>query len=264
MSYKQNQQYTSPQPHTSRSQTSQPVPHSTIPATMQNGTTTATRAPPFRAEHIGSLLRLPDLFALRKAQMDGAAATVPLEKQTAIEDAAVEQIIGIQRAIGLRAVNDGEYRRDLFLGPFYAGLDGFENVSDLPVENFRQYLPDTADFLRRGEELTDRLVCVGRIRHVGSAYVREFEANKRFVPRERHGEIKISLTSPYWYHYRYRAGMAYPKEVYKDDDEYFADLVVAYRKELEALYQSGCRNVQIDDPYLTCKLHHLPKFPLRV
>lgn len=230
---------------------------------MQNGTTAATRAPPFRAEHIGSLLRLPDLFALRKAQMDGAAI-VPLEKEKAIEDAAVEQTIGLQRAIGLRAVNDGECRRDLFLGPFYAGLAGFENVSDLPVDAFRQYLPDTADFLRGGEELTDRLVCVGRIRHVGSAYVREFEANKRFVPRERHGEIKISLTSPYWYHYRYRAGMAYPKEVYKDDDEYFADLVAAYRKELEALYESGCRNVQIDDPYLTCKLHHVPKFYRRV
>ncbi|GME64620.1 Methionine synthase vitamin-B12 independent [Neofusicoccum parvum] len=216
---------------------------------MNGVTKTAVRSPPFRAEHIGSLLRLPELFEMRKSQMEGN--TIPREEEKAIEDRAVRQIIGVQQKIGLRAINDGEYRRDLFIGPFYSGLEGFENVKDLPVETFRQYLPDTADFLRRGEELTDRLICTGKIKHVGSHYTEEFNTNKQFVDPERHHEIKISLTSPYWYHYRYRAGMAYPKGVYKSDDEYFVDLVAAYRKELEILYENGCRNVQIDDPYLT-------------
>lgn len=219
---------------------------------MNGVTKTAVRSPPFRAEHIGSLLRLPELFEMRKSQMEGN--TIPREEEKAIEDRAVRQIIGVQQKIGLRAINDGEYRRDLFIGPFYSGLEGFENVKDLPVETFRQYLPDTADFLRRGEELTDRLICTGKIKHVGSHYTEEFNTNKQFVDPERHHEIKISLTSPYWYHYRYRAGMAYPKGVYKSDDEYFVDLVAAYRKELEILYENGCRNVQIDDPYLTCEL----------
>ncbi|KAH7057091.1 hypothetical protein B0J12DRAFT_568488 [Macrophomina phaseolina] len=216
---------------------------------MQNGSQTTSLSPPFRAEHIGSLLRLPELFELRKAQMNGEQ--IPASREKAIEDRAVEQVIRLQDSIGLRGINDGEYRRDLFLGPFYSGLEGFSNVADLPVSTFREYLPDTADFLRRGEELTDRLICVGKIRHVGSSYVEEFNSNKRFLPRERWGEMKISVASPYWYHYRYKAGMAYPKNVYRDDDEYFADLVVAYRKELEVLYENGCRNVQIDDPYLT-------------
>lgn len=56
------------------------------------------------------------------------------------------------------------------------------------------------------------------------------------------------------YHLRYKTGKAYPKEVYADDAEYFADIAKAYQDELQILYDAGLRNVQFDDPNLACTL----------
>lgn len=67
---------------------------------------------------------------------------------------------------------------------------------------------------------------------------------------------KLTIISPSWYHYRYAAGRAYPKEVYKNDEEYFADVAKAYQVELGLLYDMGIKNVQVDDPNLgkrSCK-----------
>lgn len=57
-------------------------------------------------------------------------------------------------------------------------------------------------------------------------------------------------------------GKAYPKEVYKNDEEYFADVAKAYQVELDILYKAGLRNVQFDDPNLACEpiLHHISKY----
>lgn len=66
-------------------------------------------------------------------------------------------------------------------------------------------------------------------------------------------ELKITLAAPEWYHLRYKDGKAYPKDVYANDEEYFADIAVAYRTELQILYDNGCRNVTIDDPNLACE-----------
>ena len=55
------------------------------------------------------------------------------------------------------------------------------------------------------------------------------------------------------YHLRYKEGKAYPKDVYKNDEEYFADIAEAYRTELKILYDAGLRNAQVDDPNLACE-----------
>lgn len=62
----------------------------------------------------------------------------------------------------------------------------------------------------------------------------------------------MTLPAPEWYHLRYQKGHAYPKDVYANDEEYFADIAKAYRTELEVLYEHGVRNVTIDDPNLAC------------
>ena len=61
-------------------------------------------------------------------------------------------------------------------------------------------------------------------------------------------EIKMTLAAPNWYHLRYKEGKAYPKDVYANDEEYFADIAAAYRTELKILYDAGLRNAQVDDP----------------
>lgn len=66
-------------------------------------------------------------------------------------------------------------------------------------------------------------------------------------------EAKLTLPAPEWYHLRYQTGHAYPKGVYANDQEYFADIAKAYQAEIKILYEAGCRNVTIDDPNLACK-----------
>jgi methionine synthase II (cobalamin-independent) len=98
----------------------------------------------------------------------------------------------------------------------------------------------------------ESIICTGKIKHVGSQYLKEWNFTKSLVPPETVGELKLTLPAPEWYHLRYRNGMAYPKEVYANDAEYFADIAVAYRTELQILYDNGVRNVTIDDPNLAC------------
>ncbi len=75
---------------------------------------------------------------------------------------------------------------------------------------------------------------------------------KGILPADRVKEAKLTLPAPEWYHLRYQAGRAYPKDVYANDAEYFADIAIAYQTELQILYDAGLRNVTIDDPNLAC------------
>jgi len=70
------------------------------------------------------------------------------------------------------------------------------------------------------------------------------------VAEDQAKNIKLTLISPSWYYLRYANGMAYPKDVYANDDEYFEDVAKAYRDEIKLLHDAGCRNIQIDDPNL--------------
>ena len=94
-------------------------------------------------------------------------------------------------------------------------------------------------------------VCVSKISHTGkSSNQYEVDLMKSLLPPEEHKNIKITLISPSWYHFRYLNGRAYTKDVYSNDEEYFKDIAAAYQEELKILYAQGIRNIQIDDPNL--------------
>ena len=132
-------------------------------------------------------------------------------------------------------------------------MEGFEEVKNPDLDNFRLYAPDTAAFLEAGHKPGESVFCTGKIKHVGSTYVDQWEYLKSLVPKDRVHECKLTLAAPNWYHLRYREGRAYPKSVYPSDVEYFADIAKAYQAELQILYDHGLRNIQIDDPNLACK-----------
>jgi methionine synthase II (cobalamin-independent) len=111
-------------------------------------------------------------------------------------------------------------------------------------------VPDIAAFTESGHKPGETVICTGKIEHVGSTYVDQWNFLKSLLPNERAEQAKLTLAAPEWYHLRYKAGKAYPKEVYANDAEYFADIAKAYRTELQILYDAGLRNVQIDDPNL--------------
>ncbi|CEJ56255.1 Putative Methionine synthase II [Penicillium brasilianum] len=203
--------------------------------------------PPFRAEHLGSLLRPQGLLDKKIASEKGEVSQAELEK---VEDQEIKDILATQLKLGYRGASDGEYRRHMFWGTFFPGLDGFEEVTEFETDIFRPYAPDIAAFLEAGHKPGETVLCTGKIKHVGSTYVDQFKYLASLAPQDEVKNLKITLAAPNWYHLRYREGKAYPKDVYANDEEYFGDIAKAYQAELKILYDAGCRNVQFDDPNL--------------
>ncbi|KAL1297417.1 hypothetical protein AAFC00_004950 [Neodothiora populina] len=208
----------------------------------------APRNPPFRAEHLGSLLRPQFLLNKRHAVVAKKASQSELGP---LEDEAVKEALALQKDCGFHAPSDGEYRRHMFWGSFFPSLHGFKEINGPDPGIFRQYAPDIAAFLEENHVPGETVICTGKISHTGeSSYMRELTYTKSQVPESEWGNIKLTLAAPNWYHFRYKEGLAYPKDVYSTDDEYFADIAKAYRQELQILYDAGLRNAQVDDPNL--------------
>jgi methionine synthase II (cobalamin-independent) len=146
----------------------------------------------------------------------------------------------------------------MFWGTFFEELHGMKELQlgilkGYSADMFRDYAPDVKSFMESKEIPNSVTVCTDKIKHPGhSSNKREVDIMKKQLPESEWKNIKITLISPSWYHFRYRAGRAYPKEVYANDEEYFEDVAQAYQTELKLLHQEGIRNVQIDDPNLAC------------
>jgi len=204
------------------------------------------RSPPFRAEHLGSLLRPDELKKVRTAYADKKVTDAELKPVT---EKAIKDVVQRQIKLGYHALTDGEYNRHQFWGQWFPSLEGMKAIYDPPLSMFRTYVPDLAAFIESGYNPGESIICSGKIRHKGkSVYVPEYEYMKSLTPQSYWKEIKITLPAPEWYHLRYKDGDAYPADVYENDGEYFADIATAYNKEIDLLYEAGCRNVQIDDP----------------
>ncbi|QSZ33429.1 hypothetical protein DSL72_004997 [Monilinia vaccinii-corymbosi] len=208
------------------------------------------RNPPFRAEHLGSLLRPAELLAQRSAFEKNDLSREELAR---IENESINKVVELQKECGFRAFSDGEYRRAVFWGTFFEELDGMTEIRNPPINIFRPYVPDIAGFIEKGHKPGQSCLCTGKIKHTGkSTLIGQFEYLKTLMPKERWGDIKLTMISPSWYHLRYKDGNAFPKEVYADDEEYFADVSKAVSAELDILYEAGLRNVQFDDPNFAC------------
>ena len=134
------------------------------------------------------------------------------------------------------------------------GLEGFKEIQNPNIDVFRKYMPDVVAFTEAKHTTVSSVFCTEKIKHIGSTYLDQWNYLKSLVPRDRVHECKLTLPAPEWYHMRYKEGKAYPHDVYKDDAEYFADIVKAYQTELQILYDNGLRNVQFDDPNFACRV----------
>lgn len=116
---------------------------------------------------------------------------------------------------------------------------------------FRSYAPDVKSFMHEKTIPNQVTVATAKVSHSGkSTLLPELEFLKSILPQSQWKNIKITMASPSWYHFRYGPKKAYAQGVYQNDDEYFADAAKAYQVELKILYDAGLRNVQIDDPNL--------------
>ncbi|PYI23930.1 UROD/MetE-like protein [Aspergillus japonicus CBS 114.51] len=209
-------------------------------------------APPFRAEHMGSLLRPQNLLEVReKIRETGVseeeAGLHAVEKQT------VGDVVQLQRDLGYQAVTSGEFNRTRFWGQMWDEFEGTVRLQDAEASMFRLYHPDVVSLIEK-----DRKVMPGDSVIAGSklswsaeksrSNLHELRLVQQALPESEWGTIKLTMITPAWFHMRYKQGKAYSREAYATDAEYFRDVAKVYRAELAALYAAGLRNVQFDDP----------------
>ncbi|KAK7468825.1 hypothetical protein VKT23_003326 [Stygiomarasmius scandens] len=208
--------------------------------------------PPFRAEHVGSLIRPKVLYDTRLLLEQGKASTEDLHKA---EDEAIKQVIKMQHDLGYKGVTDGEMRRAQFFDGVFENLEGLVFIPERPLSEYKKYLPHIVNFLQVGVPSYPSWHCNGKIKRRKPFYVDDFNHNKTLVAPEDVKYIKVNMPSPTWIHQRHGSDWTYDLNVYKNDDEYFDDMAIAYREEIQELYNAGCRSIQLDDPTFTFFCH---------
>jgi 5-methyltetrahydropteroyltriglutamate--homocysteine methyltransferase len=181
--------------------------------------------PPFRAEHIGSLLRPAALLDARRRFARGEIDQAAL---TAAEDRAIEEAVRLQERVGLRLATDGEFRRASYHGYFYSQL------GDVSFEA----PPDRGS--GRGAQPVASIK--SRIKWKGPIHAGDFtllRARTQALP-------KITIPGPCALHFR-GGDAAVLQHAYRDVDLFWDDIVAAFERELHALAAAGCRYVQIDE-----------------
>jgi 5-methyltetrahydropteroyltriglutamate--homocysteine methyltransferase len=185
--------------------------------------------PPFRADHIGSLLRPPELIEARHKLRDGK---ITEEDLAAIEDRTIRDVVKLQEDIGLRAVTDGEFRRGAFFSHFVKSVDGM-TVKPTPF----MFSNDAGDTAQAYAPYT-----CGRLNRAKGITTNEF----KFVQDLTRCTPKVTMPAPPYVNFlggRERVD----RNAYPDLTCYFADLATVYREELEELGRLGCKFVQLDE-----------------
>jgi 5-methyltetrahydropteroyltriglutamate--homocysteine methyltransferase len=204
-------------------------------------TATATKtgsrtAPPFRADHVGSLLRPRRLL---QARGDFAAGTIDAAELRRIEDEAIREIVRKQEETGLRSATDGEFRRASWHMDFIYQLDGITQEAGHIAVRFHN--PD-GDI-----EWTPAALHVSGKLGVSTTI---FGDDFRFLQETVTTSVpKLTIPSPSMVHYR--SGKAHIDEsIYPELDAFWSDLTAAYREEVRRLGELGCTYLQVDDTSL--------------
>ncbi len=187
--------------------------------------------PPFRADHVGSLLRPDTVTAARKAHFTDQ--TIAREELQEIEDAAIRDLIRMQQDSGLQAVTDGEARRSFWHYDFMGMLNGLDLEERSEGVQF-----DGIKLRPIFPTLTERV-----------SFPADHPMLDHFKFVAQHTEVtpKISIPGPSCCHFRTAPEDIHP-QAYRDDPQaIFDDLVTTYRDAVTAFYEAGCRYLQMDD-----------------
>jgi 5-methyltetrahydropteroyltriglutamate--homocysteine methyltransferase len=191
---------------------------------------------PFRADHVGSLLRPPQLLAARDDFAQGRIAAAALR---AIEDEAIREVVRMQEEVGLQSATDGEFRRASWHMDFIYQLDGITKArEDMKVEFHNP--EGTIEFTPAALRVSGKL---GLSRTIfGDDFRFLAETVTRVTP-------KLTIPSPSMVHYRGGRASIDPS-VYADMDDFWADLTAAYATQVRGLGELGCTYLQLDDTSL--------------
>jgi 5-methyltetrahydropteroyltriglutamate--homocysteine methyltransferase len=190
--------------------------------------------PPFRADHVGSLLRSP---ALKEARAKRAAGEITAHQLKAIEDREIEILIGKQEAVGLQSITDGEFRRASWQTDFVSQLPGIETYRGERPVKFQGGVQPRPVLLRVARKLGE---------FSGHPMIEHF----KFVAAHTRRTPKMTIPSPSAVHFR-QGRQAVPEAVYPDMDDFYRDLGQTYRKAVRVFADAGCRYLQLDEVNLT-------------
>ena len=186
-------------------------------------------SPPFRADHIGSLLRPKDLTQAYRARGEGKMSLAEFQKA---QDAAVRDVVARQEKLGLKVVTDGEFRRASYWSHW---IDAIEGLS--VGESLFKFHDE------RGTEQTFICaVCKGKLKKTAPISTEEF----KFLKSVAKGEPKITMPSPSTFHF-WRGDRGLQGSPYGNAAAFYDDLCAIYRQEIADLAALGCRYVQLDE-----------------
>jgi methionine synthase II (cobalamin-independent) len=194
-------------------------------------------SPPYRADHVGSLLRPPELLQAREAH---AAGTLDDDGLKAAEDAAIADVVRMQEEVGLRSVTDGEFRRASWHMDFIYSLEGISKAPGNLSVKFHNAEGDI-EFTPAALHIDGKLGVSETIFADAFQYLQS-QASDEQTP-------KLTIPSPSMVHYR-GGRAAVDEAVYPEMDEFWADLTAAYAEEVRRLGELGCTYLQFDDTSL--------------
>jgi 5-methyltetrahydropteroyltriglutamate--homocysteine methyltransferase len=187
--------------------------------------------PPFRADHVGSLLRTAPLKEAREKRSRGEIAGDAFK---AIEDGEIEHVIRKQEAIGLKSVTDGEYRRISWNIDFLEQLDNVESYAGERKIKFHSGGPQPRPILLR---------VIGKL---GGYKPHPMIEHFKFLKAHTKQTPKLTIPSPSSLHFRYGRD-AVPESIYPSMNDFYRDLGQSYRKAVRAFADAGCRYLQLDE-----------------
>jgi 5-methyltetrahydropteroyltriglutamate--homocysteine methyltransferase len=188
----------------------------------------------FRADHVGSLLRTNSVKENRNKWKLGEISNAELRE---IENIAITETVKNLEATGMKAITDGEFRRDYFHLDFLKELAGVSVTGGIEANPNARVAEDGFK--------PPVLSVTGKLQHVKDIQVADFNFLKTVVSQT----PKVSIPSPTMIHFR-GGRKSIDINSYPDMDQFFADLACAYREEIDHLYQAGLRYLQLDDTNL--------------
>lgn len=191
----------------------------------------AVAKPPYRADHVGSLLRPDSVKAARRKFFDDKS--IDAAELKAVEDEAIRDVIRLQEEVGIPAITDGEIRRSFWHYDFMGELTGLDlEQRDEGVQfhgvKLRPIFPTITGKLDFPAD------------HPMIEHFKFVAANTKAMP-------KISIPGPSCCHFRTAKADIKPKEYRDDPQALFSDLAATYAKAVQAFYDAGCRYLQMDD-----------------
>jgi methionine synthase II (cobalamin-independent) len=183
--------------------------------------------PPFRADHVGSLLRPA---ALKEARAKRERGEIDAAALNAVENREIEKAVRKQEEVGLKLATDGEFRRTWWHFDFFRHLQGVEMIAAPPIK------------FKGVETKAEAVKIVGKVDFPGHPHIDHF----KFLQARCNVTPKMTIPAPSTFHFRQGRKMV-SREAYPDLDNFFADIATTWSKAIRAFYDAGCRYLQFDD-----------------